>query len=96
MKTVLALLLVILPLQGQEKTRSRHVTPILAAANGRYVFGQISEMRQDQILLDTQTGRMWRMVIVPTKGPDGQYTDVPALAPIEFLHSAPNALYQPE
>lgn len=29
-------------------------------ANQRYVFGQISENRKDQFLLDTKTGRLWR------------------------------------
>ena len=35
-----------------------HVTT-LSAPGGRYVFGQISESRRDQYLLDTQTGRLW-------------------------------------
>jgi hypothetical protein len=31
-------------------------------ANQRYVFGQISEYRRDQYLLDTKTGRLWQKV----------------------------------
>lgn len=33
----------------------------LGAAGGRYVFGQISDARRDQYMLDTQTGRVWLM-----------------------------------
>jgi len=36
---------------------------VLLSTNGRYVFGQISEFRADQFLLDTQTGRLWQIVI---------------------------------
>ena len=35
---------------------------ILSSQNGRFVFGQVSEYRRDQFLLDTQTGRIWRIV----------------------------------
>ena len=35
---------------------------VLSSQGGRYVFGQIYQMRKDQYLLDTQTGRMWVMV----------------------------------
>jgi hypothetical protein len=34
----------------------------LGSANGRYVFGQISQLRRDQYMLDTQTGRLWQVV----------------------------------
>ena len=34
----------------------------LSSQNGRFVYGQTSEVRADQFLLDTQTGQMWRMV----------------------------------
>ena len=36
---------------------------ILSSYNGRYVFGQISDFRKDQFLLDTQTGRLWQVVV---------------------------------
>lgn len=35
---------------------------VLAAPGGRYVFGQVSAFGQHQFMLDTQTGRLWRMV----------------------------------
>jgi opacity protein-like surface antigen len=43
--------------------------------NGRYVFGQISDYRSDQYMLDTQTGKLWRVVLRRLKTPDG--TEVP-------------------
>ena len=34
---------------------------ILASAKGRFVFGQISDSGKDQFMLDTFTGRLWRI-----------------------------------
>jgi len=34
---------------------------VLSSANGRYVFGQISSSSKDQFMLDTLTGRLWRI-----------------------------------
>lgn len=36
---------------------------VLSSTNGRYVFGQISEMARDQYMLDTKTGRLWQVVV---------------------------------
>jgi hypothetical protein len=36
---------------------------ILSGPAGRYVFGQISEYRCDQYMLDTKTGRLWQVVM---------------------------------
>jgi hypothetical protein len=36
---------------------------VLSSPNGRYVFGQISDFRSDQFLLDTKTGRLWGLVV---------------------------------
>ena len=36
---------------------------VLAAPGGRFVFGQISSFRSDQYMLDTQTGRLWQVVV---------------------------------
>ena len=35
---------------------------VLSAPNGRFIFGQVSDFRSDQYLLDTQTGRLWQIV----------------------------------
>jgi hypothetical protein len=36
---------------------------VLSTTGGRYVFGQISSMRADQYMLDTQTGRLWQLIV---------------------------------
>lgn len=60
---------------------------VLGSSNGRFVFGQISSMRRDQYMLDTQTGRLWQIVqskedaislqIVPYTHVDGSASVVP-------------------
>lgn len=35
----------------------------LSSQSGRFVFGQISDFRSDQFLLDTQSGRLWQIVV---------------------------------
>jgi hypothetical protein len=34
---------------------------VLCSGIGRYVFGQISDSNKDQYMLDTETGRLWRI-----------------------------------
>jgi hypothetical protein len=34
---------------------------VLSSGVGRYVFGQISDSSKDQYMLDTLTGRLWRI-----------------------------------
>ncbi len=34
---------------------------VLSSGNARYVFGQISDSSKDQYMLDTLTGRLWRI-----------------------------------
>lgn len=48
---------------------------VLSTETGRYVFGQISDFRSDQYMLDTKTGRLWTIVLRKPKNPDG--TDAP-------------------
>ena len=60
---------------------------VLGTSNGRFVFGQISSMRRDQYMLDTQSGRLWQIVqskdkslilqIVPYNHVDGSVSVVP-------------------
>jgi hypothetical protein len=44
---------------------------VLSSPNGRYVFGQVSDYRQDQYMLDTQTGSLWKVVLHKPKNSDG-------------------------
>lgn len=67
------LMLVLLPLAGQMRIVPAFIAALcagtlhaesgtaLSAAGGRYAFGQISDARRDQFMLDTQTGRLWLM-----------------------------------
>jgi hypothetical protein len=74
---------------------------VLSASSGRYVFGQISSMRADQYMLDTQTGRLWHLVVdtndapcllpVPYKSIGGSFILSPA-TPQEELQELQNAV----
>jgi hypothetical protein len=41
---------------------------ILSSENGRYVFGQISDHRADQYMLDSKTGKLWIVSIDSNTG----------------------------
>lgn len=41
----------------------------LGVDGGRFVFGQVSEARRDQYLLDTQTGQLWQILESEDKSP---------------------------
>jgi hypothetical protein len=41
----------------------------ISSTNGRYAIGQISQSRQDQFVLDTQTGRVWRVTCKVANAP---------------------------
>lgn len=43
----------------QKQQISQH--KLLSSANGRYVFGQISDSSKGQFMLDTYSGRLWRI-----------------------------------
>jgi len=42
--------------QGKEA-----VSGVLASSNARFVFGRVSDSSKDQFMLDTVTGRLWRI-----------------------------------
>lgn len=51
------------------------VTPsqqkVISSEYGRFVFGQISDFRSDQYMLDTKTGRLWTIALKKSKNTDG-------------------------
>ena len=59
----------------------------LSAQKGRFVFGQISDSDKDKFMLDTQTGRLWRLAEsggvgiylapVPYQISEGKYEPLP-------------------
>jgi hypothetical protein len=65
---------------------------VLNAAGGRYVFGQISELRRDQYLLDTLTGRLWLQICAVPRKDDPNQCAVSALQPIAFSDSKGNVV----
>jgi len=60
---------------------------VLSSMHGRYVFGQISDSAQDQFMLDTVTGRLWRLTkrsdigvclsAVPYRSAEGECSALP-------------------
>jgi hypothetical protein len=50
------------------QTAAQHAPKVLSSSPGRYVFGQVSDFRVDQFMLDTQTGRLWMMNCAPLPG----------------------------
>jgi hypothetical protein len=65
---------------------------VLSSAHGRYVFGQISDSDQDQFMLDTATGRLWRLTkrsdigvclsTVPYRSAEGECSPLPESVPV--------------
>ena len=59
----------------------------LSSENGRFVFGQISASSKDKFMLDTWSGRLWRIAesgeiglflrAVPYRLGDGEYAPLP-------------------
>jgi hypothetical protein len=60
---------------------------VLCSSTGRFVFGQVSESSKDQFMLDTMTGRLWRIAEtgeiglhlrpIPYRDEEGKCTPVP-------------------
>lgn len=71
----------------QEKSQQK----LLSSANGRFVFGQISNSSKDQYMLDTFTGKLWRIAesgaigiflrSVPYRNEDGKCSALPENTP---------------
>ena len=66
---------------------------VLSSPAGRFVFGQISASSKDQYMLDTATGRLWRigesgklgtyLEPIPYRNQDGKCTALPRVVPDE-------------
>jgi len=65
---------------------------VLSAQGGRFVFGQVSEARRDQHLLDTQTGRLWRPVCALYNKDDATKCAATVMEPIDFVDSKGNLI----
>ncbi len=72
---------------GLQKRFGNKNYSILSRPNGRFVFGQISDSSKDQYMLDTLTGRLWRLsensevgkflLPIPYQKKDGTYSIFP-------------------
>ena len=69
--------------QPQQKSQQK----LLSTTKGRFVFGQISNSSKDQFMLDTFTGRLWRIAesgaigiflrTVPYRNEEGECSALP-------------------
>jgi len=60
---------------------------VLSTAEGRFAFGQVSNSREDKFMLDTLTGRLWRitkktdigicLTSVPYRSAEGECSALP-------------------
>jgi len=60
---------------------------VLSSAQGRFAFGQVSDSSDDKFMLDTLTGRLWRLgkrtdiglclTTVPYRSEDGECSPLP-------------------
>ncbi|MBN2060863.1 MAG: hypothetical protein JW882_10675 [Deltaproteobacteria bacterium] len=46
---------------GATQEESKTYNRVLSSEYGRYVFGQVSDSSKDLFMLDTETGRLWRV-----------------------------------
>jgi hypothetical protein len=81
---IFALLLVLLigaPASAQKSSTLSH-------PDGRFVFGQISDARRDQFMLDTATGRLWQITCmqVDEKKTGMDQCGWTALAPVVYMN----------
>ena len=73
--------------QGRHESQKQ----VLSSSGGRFVFGQISDSAKDQFMLDTYTGRLWKisergdigtfLKNIPYSNADGKYSPVPEKLP---------------
>ena len=64
---------------------------VLSTTQGRFAFGQVSESSEDKFMLDTFTGRLWRLnkrtdsglclTVIPYRSKDGKCSSLPEKIP---------------
>jgi len=75
------------PKQVQQKSHQ----VLLSTAQGRFAFGQVSDSSEDKFMLDTFTGRLWRLnkrtdigiclTVIPYRSNDGKCSPLPEKIP---------------
>ncbi|MFB9068933.1 hypothetical protein [Pseudofulvimonas gallinarii] len=98
-RTAFHLAVVVASLIGASDVSAQSSNKPAVLGGGRFVFGQINEFNADQYMLDTQTGRLWRLVDtadgqnsvlepVPYAMPDGRTQTMPPDAEAEAAAAA--------
>lgn len=95
MKAILALAILFACTAASAQTASSPPGSVLSASGGRFVFGQISEYRRDQYLLDTHTGRVWQ-VACQKKDENTKQCELSVLSPMLFEHVSGKFGYEPD
>ena len=72
---------------GSQQASEADMYKVLSSPQGRFVFGQISKSGKDQFMLDTYSGRLWRisesgkigiyLKAVPYRTEKGEYLPLP-------------------
>lgn len=70
MKNIVLVFLLVAFLSGPAYSQApnQSAQKILSSSLGRYVYGQVSDFRADQFMLDTETGKLWRAICMPLPG----------------------------
>jgi len=76
---------------GPKQVQKKSHQAILSTTQGRFVFGQVSESSEDKFMLDTFTGRLWRLnkrtnvglclTVIPYYNKDGKCSSLPPKTP---------------
>lgn len=85
MKTTISAALVLACFSAQAQTDPAPQRAALGAPGGRFVFGQVSDFRRDQYLLDTQTGRLWQKVCAAVNKQNPPNCDITIMQPMDFV-----------
>lgn len=95
---------VILPVFAHAEDATENATPHKALSsirpNARYVVVEISRVRDDQYMLDTQTGQLWSLTVSKVPNPSGGNVEsnvkAMVLVPVPYLRADGKAIMTPK
>jgi hypothetical protein len=101
---VIIILAVILPVFSHAEDATENATPRKALSairpNDRYVVVEISRIRDDQYMLDTQTGQLWSLTVSKVPNPSGGNVEsnvkAMVLVPVPYLRADGKAIMTPK
>lgn len=74
-------------------------TKMIGSENGRFVFGQISDFRADRFMLDTQTGRLYQLVVSVRRDEKGEVIpngEIEYLSPVPYRSAQGTLVMEPD